>query len=120
MTETIDAVSAPELPKKLPLLAVRDVVFFPHTLLPLSVGRIRSIRALEAAIKDGKKLLAVVAQKDMRIEEPQISDVYTTGVLASVEQFLRMPDGTLKVFFAGNFSYFRSFCPRSCGWLLGS
>ncbi len=90
-----------DFPQVLPLLAVRDVVFFPHTLLPLSVGRIRSIRAIEAAIKNDKKLLAVVAQKDMRVEEPQMSDVYQKGVLASVEQFLRMPDGTLKVFLRG-------------------
>ena len=93
--------SPSDLPSALPLLAVRDVVFFPHTLLPLSVGRIRSIRAIEAAIKNEKKLLAVVAQKDMRVEEPQMSDVYQKGVLASVEQFLRMPDGTLKVFLRG-------------------
>ncbi len=91
----------PDLPRVLPLLAVRDVVFFPNTLLPLSVGRIRSIRAIEAAIKNEKKLIAVVAQKDMRVEEPQMSDVYQKGVLASVDQFLRMPDGTLKVFLRG-------------------
>jgi ATP-dependent Lon protease len=101
MTEPIVVIPEPEFPAKLPLLAVRDVVFFPHSLLPLSVGRIRSIRALEAAIKDGKKLLAIVAQKDVRVEEPQLSEVYSTGVLAAIEQFLRMPDGTLKVFLRG-------------------
>ncbi|MBI3554468.1 MAG: endopeptidase La [Elusimicrobia bacterium] len=69
--------------------------------LPLSVGRAKSVAALEAAMKDTAKLLAVVAQKEITLEDPQPADLYTTGVLAEVVQFLKMPDGTLKVFLQG-------------------
>jgi ATP-dependent Lon protease len=88
-------------PAKLPLLAVRDVVVFPYMMLPLSVGRAKSIRALEAAMKDADKLLAVVAQKDVQLEDPKAEDLYRTGVLVEVVQYLKMPDGTLKVFLQG-------------------
>jgi ATP-dependent Lon protease len=83
------------------LLAVRDVVVFPHMMLPLSVGRAKSIKALEAAMKGPDKLLAVVAQKDVQLEDPQAGDLFGTGVLVEVSQFLKMPDGTLKVFLHG-------------------
>jgi len=89
-----------ERPGRLPLLAVRDVVVFPHMALPLSVGRERSIKALEQAMQAGK-LVAVTAQKKASIEDPKEGDLYKTGVLAEVIQFLRMPDGTLKVFLQG-------------------
>lgn len=88
-------------PLRLPLLAVRDVVVFPHMVLPLSVGRQKSILALEAAMKDESKLLAVVAQKEIQLEDPQASDLFNKGVLVEVVQFLKMPDGTLKVFLQG-------------------
>ena len=88
-------------PERLPLLAVRDVVLFPHMVLPLSVGRAKSIQALEAAMRDHDKLLCVVAQRDMQLEDPQAADLFTTGVLVEVVQYLKMPDGTLKVFLQG-------------------
>jgi ATP-dependent Lon protease len=88
-------------PARAPLLAVRDVVVFPHMVLPLSVGRAKSIKALEAAMKDADKLLCVVAQKEISLEDPQPGDLYATGVLVEVVQFLKMPDGTLKVFLQG-------------------
>ncbi len=88
-------------PDKLPLLAVRDVVVLPHMVLPLSVGRAKSVAALEAAMKDTGKLLCVVAQKEIQLEDPQPGDLYKAGVLAEVVQFLKMPDGTLKVFLQG-------------------
>jgi ATP-dependent Lon protease len=88
-------------PSRLPLLAVRDVVVFPHMVLPLSVGRAKSIQALEAAMKDHDKMLLVVAQRDMQLEDPQVADLYQTGVLVEVVQYLKMPDGTLKVFLQG-------------------
>ena len=90
-----------EKPSRLPLLAVRDVVVFPHMVLPLSVGRAKSIRAIEAAMSQTGKRLAVVAQKDVQLEDPQPSELYETGVLTEVVQFLKMPDGTLKVFLQG-------------------
>ncbi|MFA6318271.1 MAG: LON peptidase substrate-binding domain-containing protein, partial [Elusimicrobiota bacterium] len=93
---------SPETPRpaRLPLLAVRDVVVFPHMVLPLSVGRPKSIKALEAAMA-GTKLLAVVAQKASHIEDPAAADLFPVGVLAEVVQYLRMPDSTLKVFLQG-------------------
>ncbi|PCI40501.1 MAG: endopeptidase La [Elusimicrobia bacterium] len=82
------------------MLAVRDVVVFPHMALPLSVGRDRSIKALERTMQAGK-LVAVTAQKKASVEDPKEGDLYKVGVLAEVIQFLRMPDGTLKVFLQG-------------------
>src|SRR5947207_2085515 len=69
--------------------------------LPLSVGRFKSILALEAAMRDHDKLLCVVAQKDTQLEDPQASDLYALGCVAEVVQFLKMPDGTLKIFLQG-------------------
>ena len=96
MSETKKA-AAPR-PERLPLLAVRDVVVFPHMVLPLSVGRPKSVKAIEAAMKDHGKLLAVVAQKEVGVEDPKVEDLYPLGVLVEVVQYLKMPDGTLKVF----------------------
>ena len=90
----------PEAPSRLPLLAVRDVVVFPHMSIPLSVGREKSIKALEAAQQAGK-LVAVTAQKSAAVEDPKESDFYAVGVLCEIAHFMRMPDGTLKVFLQG-------------------
>jgi ATP-dependent Lon protease len=89
-------------PARLPLLAVRDVVMFPHMVLPLSVGRPKSVKAIEAAMEKHGKLLVVAAQKDVSIEDPKADDVYRMGVLVEVVQYLKMPDGTLKVFLQGH------------------
>ena len=85
-------------PARLPLLAVRDVVVFPHMVLPLSVGRPKSVRAIEASMRSHAKLLCVAAQKDVTVEDPAPQDIYGVGVLVEVVQYLKMPDGTLKVF----------------------
>jgi ATP-dependent Lon protease len=69
--------------------------------LPLSVGREKSIRAIESAMGGTPRLIAVVAQKDVKVEDPGRDDFYGTGVLAEVTQYLKMPDGTLKVFLQG-------------------
>ncbi len=90
--------TSPSRPPRLPLLAVRDVVVFPHMVLPLSVGRPKSVKAIEAAMKDHAKFLCVVAQKDVTVEDPKTEDVFGIGVLVEVVQYLKMPDGTLKVF----------------------
>ncbi|UPT72415.1 MAG: LON peptidase substrate-binding domain-containing protein [Elusimicrobiota bacterium] len=97
-----EAKKASPRPARLPLLAVRDVVVFPHMVLPLSVGRPKSVKAIEAAMKDHAKLLCVVAQKDVAVEDPKSEDVYSAGVLVEVVQYLKMPDGTLKVFLQGH------------------
>ena len=92
---------AAKRPARLPLLAVRDLVVFPHMVLPLSVGRAKSIKALEAAMGGSDKLLAVVAQRDVTVEDPQPKDLFAAGVLCEVAQYLKMPDGTLKVWLQG-------------------
>lgn len=84
-----------------PLLPLRDVVVFPHMVVPLFVGREKSIQALEAAM-DGSKEILLVAQKDAGTDEPGAGDVFSMGTLATVLQMLRLPDGTVKVLVEGN------------------
>ncbi len=84
-----------------PLLPLRDVVVFPHMVVPLFVGRDKSIQALEAAMEGSKEIL-LVAQKDASTDEPGPGDVYDMGTLATVLQMLRLPDGTVKVLVEGN------------------
>ena len=83
-----------------PLLPLRDVVVFPHMVIPLFVGREKSIAALEEAMEKGKHI-ALVAQHDAAQEEPQVSDIYQVGVLANILQLLKLPDGTVKVLVEG-------------------
>jgi len=85
----------------LPLLPLRDVVVFPHMVIPLFVGRPKSIKALEAAMEAGKSIL-LVAQKAAAQDDPSPSDVYSTGTVATVLQMLKLPDGTVKVLVEGN------------------
>ncbi|KAA1174905.1 endopeptidase La [Marinobacter salinexigens] len=84
-----------------PLLPLRDVVVFPHMVVPLFVGREKSIQALEAAMEGSKEIL-LVAQKDASTDEPGPDDVFEMGTLATVLQMLRLPDGTVKVLVEGN------------------
>ncbi|MDX1817865.1 MAG: endopeptidase La [Marinobacter sp.] len=84
-----------------PLLPLRDVVVFPHMVVPLFVGREKSIQALEAAMEGSKEIL-LVAQKDASTDEPGAKDVFEMGTLATVLQMLRLPDGTVKVLVEGN------------------
>jgi len=84
-----------------PLLPLRDVVVFPHMVVPLFVGREKSIQALEAAMEGSKEIL-LVAQKDASTDEPGPRDVFDMGTLATVLQMLRLPDGTVKVLVEGN------------------
>jgi len=84
-----------------PLLPLRDVVVFPHMVVPLFVGREKSIQALEAAMEGNKEIL-LVAQKDASTDEPGPGDVFDMGTLATVLQMLRLPDGTVKVLVEGN------------------
>jgi len=84
-----------------PLLPLRDVVVFPHMVVPLFVGREKSIQALEAAMEGSKEIL-LVAQRDASTDEPGPNDVFEMGTLATVLQMLRLPDGTVKVLVEGN------------------
>jgi ATP-dependent Lon protease len=88
-------------PVTLPLLPLRDVVVFPHMVIPLFVGRPKSIKALETAMESGKHIL-LVAQKSAAKDEPEFSDLYEIGAVASILQMLKLPDGTVKVLVEGN------------------
>ncbi len=85
----------------LPLLPLRDVVVFPHMVIPLFVGRPKSIKALETAMESGKSIL-LVAQKSAAKDEPSPDDLYTIGTVATILQMLKLPDGTVKVLVEGN------------------
>ena len=84
----------------LPVLPLRDVVVFPHMVIPLFVGRARSIKALESAMGGGKDIL-LVAQKDATQDSPGPDDLYRVGTVATILQMLKMPDGTVKVLVEG-------------------
>ena len=85
----------------LPLLPLRDVVVYPHIVIPLFVGRPKSIKALEVAMEAGKHIL-LVAQKSASKDEPSTDDLYHVGSVASILQMLKLPDGTVKVLVEGN------------------
>ena len=84
----------------LPLLPLRDVVVYPHLVIPLFVGRAKSVKALELA-SDGNKQIFLVAQKSANKDEPEASDLYEVGTIATVLQMLKLPDGTVKVLVEG-------------------
>ena len=83
-----------------PVLSLRDVVVFPHMVIPLFVARERSVKALEETMNNDKKIV-LVTQKQSEIEEPQAGDLYDIGTIASILQMLRLPDGTTKVLVEG-------------------
>jgi len=86
---------------QLPLLPLRDVVVFPHMVIPLFVGRPKSIKALETAMEAGKSIV-LVAQKSAAKDEPAPEDLYTIGTVANILQMLKLPDGTVKVLVEGS------------------
>ena len=84
----------------IPVLPLRDVVVYPHMVIPLFVGRDKSIVALDKAMNNGKRIL-LVAQKKADLDDPQPSDLYEVGTLATILQLLKLPDGTVKVLVEG-------------------
>jgi len=84
-----------------PLLPLRDVVVFPHMVIPLFVGRPKSIKAMEIAMEAGKPIL-LVAQKSAAKDDPGAEDLYNIGCIANILQMLKLPDGTVKVLVEGN------------------
>ena len=84
----------------IPVLPLRDVVVFPFMVMPLFVGRPRSISSLDDAMNNGKQLL-LVSQKQAELEEPSIDDLYDVGTIANIIQLLKLPDGTVKVLVEG-------------------
>lgn len=85
---------------EVPVLPLRDVVVYPHMVIPLFVGREKSIHALDAAMQNNKQIL-LLAQKSADIDDPAIEDVYEIGTLATILQLLKLPDGTIKVLVEG-------------------
>ena len=83
-----------------PVLPLRDVVVYPHMVIPLFVGRDKSIACLDAAMENNKQVF-LVAQKDAEIEEPSVEDLFEVGTVASILQLLKLPDGTVKVLVEG-------------------
>jgi ATP-dependent Lon protease len=91
----------PALPIDLPLLPLRDVVVFPHMVIPLFVGRVKSIKALEAAMEFERRIM-LVAQKAAAKDDPLVSDMFDVGCVSTILQMLKLPDGTVKVLVEGH------------------
>ena len=87
-------------PQLVPVLPLRDVVVYPHMVIPLFVGREKSIEALDAAMQDNKKIL-LLAQKNAEVDDPAQEDLYSIGTLSTILQMLKLPDGTIKVLVEG-------------------
>ncbi|MYI67312.1 MAG: endopeptidase La, partial [Boseongicola sp. SB0673_bin_14] len=88
------------LPTPFPVLPLRDIVVFPHMIVPLFVGREKSVRALDEVMREDKQIL-LSSQIDPSIDDPEIDGIYKVGVLANVLQLLKLPDGTVKVLVEG-------------------
>ena len=86
--------------REFPVLPLRDVVVYPHMVIPLFVGRQKSIAALEHAMETGKQIL-LVAQKNAANNEPLLDDIYSIGTVSNILQLLKLPDGTIKVLVEG-------------------
>ena len=87
---------------QLPLLPLRDVVVYPHMVLPLFVGREKSIEALEDAMANDKQVL-LVAQRHAADDNPGADDIYQVGTVSNILQLLKLPDGTIKVLVEGGY-----------------
>ena len=96
----VTVVAGPSKGEALPVLPLRDIVVFPHMIVPLFVGREKSVRALEAVMKDDKQIL-LVAQKNATQDDPSVDDIYRVGTVSTILQLLKLPDGTVKVLVEG-------------------
>ena len=85
-----------DLSNSYPVLPLRDIVVFPHMIVPLFVGREKSVRALEEVMQDDKQIL-LSSQIDPSVDDPTTDGIFKSGVLANVLQLLKLPDGTVKV-----------------------
>lgn len=89
-----------EIPRRLPLLPIRDIVVFPYMVLPLFVGREMSIKAIETAI-EGNRMIFLTSQKDINVENPAPSDLYSIGTVGVIMRMLKLPDGRIKILVQG-------------------
>ena len=83
-----------------PVLPLRDIVVFPHMIVPLFVGREKSVQALDDVMRDDKQIL-LVTQKNAGQDDPAVEDIYRVGTIGTVLQLLKLPDGTVKVLVEG-------------------
>src|SRR6195952_2647771 len=95
------AASGPAKTELMAVLPLRDIVVFPHMIVPLFVGREKSVRALEAVMKDDKQIL-LVAQKSASQDDPGVDDIFRVGTVPTILQLLKLPDGTVKVLVEGS------------------
>ncbi|HXY55138.1 MAG TPA: endopeptidase La [Nitrospirota bacterium] len=99
-TKNIDLQQSIEIPKRLPLLPIRDIVVFPYMVLPLFVGREMSIKAIEVAL-EGNRMIFLASQKDINVENPSPSDLYSVGTVGVIMRMLKLPDGRIKILVQG-------------------
>src|SRR5690349_9357752 len=85
----------------IPVLPLRDVVVYPYMVIPLFVGREKSIKALDAAMLEGEKQILLMAQREATEDNPSENDIYTLGAVSTILQLLKLPDGTVKVLVEG-------------------
>ena len=87
-------------PDVMPILALKNTVLFPGIVIPITVGRDKSIRAIQKAY-EGDRLIGVLSQRDLEVENPKINDLYSVGSIARILKLLRMPDGTTTAILRG-------------------
>ncbi|MDB5615615.1 MAG: endopeptidase La, partial [Devosia sp.] len=100
MTDVTPATGDASRDRVYPVLPLRDIVVFPGMIVPLFVGREKSVKALEEVMRDDKHIL-VVTQKNAQDDDPAPDQIYATGTIATVLQLLKLPDGTVKVLVEG-------------------
>jgi ATP-dependent Lon protease len=100
MSDTTDTTDYTKFPEVLAVLPLRNIVVFPGMIVPLFVGRDKSIRALEDVMADDKQIM-LVAQRDGDLDDPSEEDVYDIGTVGTILQLLKLPDGTVKVLVEG-------------------
>ncbi len=98
--KTADLQQSIEIPKRIPLLPIRDIVVFPYMVLPLFVGREMSIKAIEVAL-EGNRMIFLASQKDINVENPSPSDLYSMGTVGVIMRMLKLPDGRIKILVQG-------------------
>ena len=103
MNETNDAITSNATLEgfELPLMPLREVVMSPHSIMPLLVGREASIKAIESAVNNYGKRICLVTQREPELEKPNPADLYAVGVVGRVLQYMRLPEGPIKVLFEG-------------------
>ena len=99
-SEDEDRMNLEDVPEKLPILPLKNNVLFPGVVIPITLGRDKSIKLIQDAYK-GNKIIGVVSQKDAKVEEPSYKDLYQIGTVAQIVKMLKMPDGSSTIIIQG-------------------